>query len=141
MSLLRRTDPETGREEVRPAVRVAGYVVVLAVAVAWVVAAIHYVPPPDAAPATTHVGDIEPPCGVIDDCDRDGVPDDLEDDLRREQQAQLAYDYCTGTDYEGGSEACFEDVANGSLELDPVDVYGPPNGEPQEDYNVGRDYP
>lgn len=143
MSLLRRPN-DRGYEELRPSVRVAGYIAVLAAAVTYVLVALHYEPPPEAEPAAVaNVGDIEAPCGGINDCNGDGIPDDVEADIEREHRAELAETYCegAGSDYEGGSEACFEGVMDGSIEVDPVGVYGPPEGGTVQDYYPEPSYP
>lgn len=102
--------------------------------------------PAQPEPAPPEVGgsaDLEAGCRGIDDCNDDGIPDDLEGEIRREQRAQLAERYCedAGDDFAGGSEACFEGVVSGEIEVDPVDVYGLPEGEPAPDYYPEPSFP
>ena len=101
---------------------------VIGLAVAFVIHVANSEPPPSDPVKTINVDNFDPPCGGIGDCDGDGVPESVEADLRREQRSQLAQDYCggIGSDYEGEAEACVEDVVDGRVEVDPVDVSSAP---------------
>lgn len=81
-----------------------------------------------------HASGIDPADTCVGDCGDGGMPADVESSVRRDQQAQLAEDYCASSadQYEGDYDSCVQAVEDGDIEVDPVDVYGPPGPPPSD---------
>lgn len=128
-NVFRTWDRDTGRPTrfglVARAVGIAGAVTL---AVVVVISMVTYKPPPPSNEPAKNigggVGEVDAPCGGIGDCNGDGIPDDMEDRIRRDALADAARDYCAGSLNEA---ACIEGVLNGDTVLEPEE---PPRPEP-----------